>query len=236
VFNPSLTALFVAVRSNGAVPGYIRAWPVVGDQVSTQAVISTISDIPIEFTINFLGSDSRMLVTIPIVGAAGATYLDVSSSLQITEEKQIIIPGQVAACWAVFAPRFNSAYVIDAAQPNIAVLDPQTGDLKGTVHFDVTTAGSGGIDMVADREWLYALTDDAVAPKINVFSLKGGNSGNLPQQVQSYDPFSSVGSFPFWMGLDVYPSLVVKENPLDEISVVFKCMEGKFVAYALVSS
>jgi hypothetical protein len=67
-----------------------------------------------------------------------------------------------------FAPRFNSAYVIDAAQPKITVLDHQTGNIKGTVHFDVTTAGTGGIDMAADRKWLYALTDDPVAPKINV--------------------------------------------------------------------
>ncbi len=212
VFNPSSTAIFATARSNGAAPGHIYAWPVVDGKVAEKAVVSTIEGVTLDFSLNFLGSDSRLLLTDPVPGTAGAAYLNVEyPSLKITQEKSITIPGQFAACWAAYAPRFQSVYVIDAGKPNITILNSETGDITGGFSYSAPAGGpSGGQDSAVDRKWLYVLTDahfpTPPAPKINVFDLEGGNRGEVPRLVQSFDIFSEVGPLGDWTGLAIYPS------------------------------
>ena len=207
-FNPSETALFLTAHSNGgqgAQPSLIYAWPVQDGKVATESVVSSFPEITFAFSLNFLGDDNRFFITNPHLANPGAAILDVSyPSLQITIEKIIQIPKQIASCWCVYAPQFDSLFVFDAVQPNITILDDNTGDLRSVFHFDPTQRG--GVDAMAQRSWLYSLTNNQTDPKINVFNIEGSGSGKTPTLVQAYDLFKGLGTFPAWMGLDVYPS------------------------------
>lgn len=203
-FNPSETALLVSVRSNGAQPGLIYVYPIKDGQVSTESVVSSFPSIPFAFSLNFLdGSDEHLLVTNPHVNSPGAAFVSVSyPSLEITLTKTITIPGQVASCWAAYAPQFDTVFVLDAAQPNITVVSPETGDVRGVVQFDAVMGG--GIDSRVDREWLYTLTDPNTDPKVMVWNVKEG--GQL-REVQSFDIEGSLGeTIPAWFGLAIYPT------------------------------
>ena len=98
-----------------------------------------------DLSLDFLGSDSRSLLTNLYPGAAGANHLHVDyPSLKVTQEKEIAMPGQFAACWAAYAPRYNSVYVFDAGKPNITILDQRSGDIKGGFSFEAPAGGPSG--------------------------------------------------------------------------------------------
>jgi len=202
VFNPSFTAVFIAVRSNGGKAGLVYAWPVVGGHVSTTPVVSSLPDLSIFFSFDFLGSDSRILATNPHLNSPGAAFLDVSSSFAVTEEKIITIPQQVASCWIALAPQFDSAFIIDAGAPNITIVSPETGAVKDIFHFN----GTGAQDSRVDRTWLYTMNVPPMNPHVLVFDIQGLREGRSPKQVQSFDLFSALGPFPGYLGLSIYPS------------------------------
>lgn len=208
VFNPSSTAVSITVRSNGAQPGLIYPWPVVDGQVSTTQVVSSFPDLPLMFSLNFLGSDERIIATNPHLNSPGAAYLDVSyPSLQITVERIVTIPDQMASCWVVLAPQYDDVIVIDALQPNITVVSPETGAVKQVFHFDAPPLGAA--DSKLDRRWLYLLTDSPTDPQVLVFDVSPLQDGASPPQVQSYDIFSALGLFAPGaeaMGLAIHPS------------------------------
>ena len=209
VFNPSSSALFATARSNGLAPGYIYAWPVVDGKVAEKAVASSFQGVAFDFSLNFIGSDSRLFLTNPLPGTDGAAYLKVEyPSLSIKEEKSIKIPEQFAACWVAYAPEFRSIYVIDAGRPNVTIVDPETGNVKGSFSFPVPAGSgpiSGGLDAAVDRKRLYMITDSQVAPQIEVFDLAGRRDGGSPSLVQSFDIFSQVGKLTQWTGMATYP-------------------------------
>ena len=146
---------------------------------------------------SFEGSDSELLVT---DAAYGASILHVSPSFELTETAHIVIPGQIAICWGTYSSRFNSAYIFDAANTNITVLDPVTGAVKDKIIMDPTAMGA--FDIAIDRTWLYVLGGDA---SIEVISLLGENHGVTPTQVQKFD-LSYFGSRKGWQGFAIYPS------------------------------
>lgn len=206
VFNPSSTGLFVSVRSNGLAPGYVLAYPIVDGQVSTEGIKSLTPHLPDTFSLNFLGSDSRLLTTspIPTPGDIEVAILDVAPSLSVTAQQALPIPGLLAACWAVYSPHAYSAYIIDALQPNITVIDSLTGNVRGTFRFSAPPM-TGGLDSAIDNGHLYVLTL-ASSPKIEVFKLHEHDDDNLADHIQSFDIFSNVGILPFWMGMAIYPA------------------------------
>lgn len=204
VFKPSSTALFVTIRSNGALPGVIYVRPVTEAHILTTPVISSFSDLSFVFSLNFLDSDSRILATNRHLDSPGAFFLDVSPSLGITQEKSITIPDQMAACWVAYALRFRQPSSSTPCSPISRLSALKLVISKVFFHFE--TSEFGAFDTAVDRTWLITLTDAPTDPKIVVFDLTGLNEGKLPQQVQSYDLFSSVGTFPDWMGLHIYPS------------------------------
>ena len=113
----------------------------------------------------------------------------------------------MATCWVAYSPFHQAAFVIDALQPNITIVNTGTGDVEGVFHYP--TGQFGGFDSMVQRKWLYTLSDDQTDPKIEVFDIEGVNNGKEPVLVQGYDLFEGVGGFapaPSWMGLDVYPS------------------------------
>lgn len=155
--NPSSTAVFVIIRSNGGQPGLLYTWPVgKGGEVSTTPVVTSLPQLPFLFSIIFLGSDRRLSATNPVQGDAGASFLELSPSLKVRVEKAIPVADQFALCWGNYAPRFNSAYV-NAGLPRVMVLDSVTGAVRGTVtHGD----RFGGTDKSIDRRWLYHLVEN----------------------------------------------------------------------------
>lgn len=170
-FNPSSTALLVSFRSNGALPGSIYVFPVQNGEVGHTPVRSQLADIEGTFSLNFLAKgnskklgDERLIVTNAFVNHTGAALLEVAyPSLQVTQTTPIPLPGQQGTCWVAYDPRLSkSAYVMDAGQTQINVVDPATGELEKRISFtnggQPPFLGSGSFDTRIDREWLYVLT------------------------------------------------------------------------------
>ncbi|KAL8687581.1 MAG: hypothetical protein Q9218_006285 [Villophora microphyllina] len=208
VFNPSSTALFVSVRSNGAQPGLLYAFAVnrFTGAVSRNPVVSPLPSLVFLFSLNFLGSDRRMIVTNPHLNSSGAAVLDIQyPSLKATVEKSVTIPNQMASCWVTYVPQYSRyAYVIDALEGEITAVNAQTDEVTSVYTYPLNSTGNGGIDTRIDRKWLYLLTDSAKAPKLDVFAVQQGGPGL--KMVQSFDIFSTVGVIPFWMGLAIWPT------------------------------
>jgi hypothetical protein len=94
-------------------------------------VASSLPDLALIISLNFLGSDDRIIATNPHLNSPGAAYLDVSyPSLEITIEKIITIPDQMASYWVANAPQYDDVIVINALQPNITVIGPETGSVN----------------------------------------------------------------------------------------------------------
>ncbi len=196
-FNPSCTALFATIKSNPPAAGTFYIWEVEDGKVSATAKTQQIPDMLVIFGSAFERSDSELLVT---DAAYGASILHVTPELELIETAHTIIPGQVASCWGTYSARFNSAYIFDAANTNITVLDPVTGAVKDKIIMDPTVGGA--FDSAIDRRWLYVLGGDA---SVEVISLLGENHGATPAQVQKLD-LSAVGSRKGWQGFAIYPS------------------------------
>lgn len=196
-FNPSSTALFVVTKAQPgppAVPGSIYAFGIDSNgHVSESPVVSRPSNLILDFSIDFLGSDGSALITDPVFGAS---LVSITPELEVSESQHVVIPYQAAACWAAYAPKFDAVYVTDAGNPNITVLDPHDGNIKGAIQFE--TAAMGGYDVAVDRQWLYFLAKDS---SIIVVNLEG--SGGKEVQHFSLD---SQGQPNHWQGMAVYPS------------------------------
>jgi hypothetical protein len=197
VFNPSETALFVSIKGAPPTPGSIYVYPVVYGQVSTTPVISSPATLLVDFSFNFLGSDSKAVVTDP---AYGASFVDISSTYTVTVSKKIVVAGQAAICWATFSERFNSVALIDGGGPTVTLVDPSSGDITGVVNLDA--AGSGALDSKLDRTYMYILRG---APMVSVLSEMGLTHGKLPTEIQSLD-LSALGSRQGFQGMAIYPS------------------------------
>jgi hypothetical protein len=106
----------------------------------------------------------------------------------------------------VLAPQYDDVIVIDALQPNITVISPETGVVKQVFHFDAPPPGAA--DSKLDRTWLYSLTDSPTSPQVLVFDVTPLSGESSPAQVQSYDYVSAIGPIPTGselMGLAIYP-------------------------------
>lgn len=211
-FNPSSSALFTTIASVDNGPGSLYAYPVIGHQVSHTIVNNTLNDLTIPFSLNFLGSDSKLFVTNPHNGSPGAALLGISSSLHVTKEEIITIPRQEASCWVAEALEYNTLFIIDVAKPNITIVNSINGAIKGQFGFD--TPGFGAMDTKVDRNFLYAVTAPfgsnftlIASPQILVYNITPVLEGRTPKQIQSFDIFSEVGQIPDLMGLAIYPAI-----------------------------
>jgi hypothetical protein len=197
-FNPSQTALIATVKGNGVTPGYIFSYPVNWDgSIATEPIISRPSELFVDFSISFIGSDSRAIITDP---AYGASIVNISPDLEFSVETKIPIPGEGAVCWSVYSERFNTIYVFDGANPNVTLIDPSSGAIKGVIA--ETPSAGGSLDSQIDRQFLYTLKGN---PYIAVADNTGLTHGKLPTQVQLFD-LSSLGPRTGFEGLAIYPS------------------------------
>jgi hypothetical protein len=197
VFNPSETALFVSIKGAPPTPGSIYVYPVVDGWVSTTPVISKPATLLVDFSLNFLGSDDRAVITDP---AYGASLVDISSSYDVTVATKIVIPTEAAICWSAFSSRFNVAVLFDGGSPDVTIIDPASGAITGVITLD--TANAGAFDSKFDRNFLYSLRG---GPAITVLDSTGLTHGKIPSVVQNFD-LSSVGSRQTFEGLAIYPS------------------------------
>lgn len=96
--------------------------------------------------------------------------------------------------------------MMDAAASNVTIVDPRVGRVEevAAVYFETPTAGAGAIDTKVDRKWLYALTDDPVDSRVNVWELESEGSGL--RLVQRFEIFREVAMLPLRMGLAVWPA------------------------------
>ena len=201
-FNPSSTAVFVTVKGDGmATPpkqGYIYAWPVQKGTVSMKPAISRPPGLLVDFSIDFLGCDTSALITDPAFGASivSITY----PSLEVTEARHVSVSNQAAICWGAYSRRFNSAYLIDAGNPNITSLDPVSGSIKGAIRYDPQVMG--GFDTAIDRTSMYVLGADS---SVVVIDLAGSNHGKEPVQKQHFS-LAAQGVAGHWQGMAIYPS------------------------------
>lgn len=92
--------------------------------------------------------------------------------------------------------------MFDGGKPNITLIDPATGVIKGVLAEAAATGGS--FDSAIQREFIYTLKG---TQSIVVGDLKGVNNGGLGKVVQSLDLSALGSSRAGWTGLAVYPSV-----------------------------
>lgn len=197
VFNPSQTALIATVKGNGMGPGYIYAYPILfGGFISPAPIVSRPSALLLDFSVSFI-DDHHAVITDPTYGAA---LVDVSWDLQFTVQTKIVVQGEGGICWSVYAPRFDTVFVIDAGTPNITLVDPASGAKKGGVVMDA--ANMGGFDSQVDRQYLYVLRG---TPTVSVLDIGRLNCGPTMKEVQNFD-LSALGPRMDFQGMAIYPS------------------------------
>ncbi|KAL8901736.1 MAG: hypothetical protein Q9207_005062, partial [Kuettlingeria erythrocarpa] len=182
----------------------LYAYPITGaGKISPLYTVTPIPALTFLFSLNFLNSDKRLMVTNPRAGSPGAAVLQIAyPSLKASVEELVTIPRQRASCWVAYAPRYSEyAYVMDAAMSNVTIVDPRVGRVEevAKVYFETPTAGAGPIDTKIDRRWLYALTDDPVDSRVNVWELE--SEGRGLRLVQGFEIFREVAMLPWRMGL-----------------------------------
>jgi hypothetical protein len=152
VFNPSETALFMSIKGAPSTPGTIYVYPVVDGYVSMTPVVSKPATLLVDFSLNFLGADSKAVITDP---AYGASLVDISSTYHVTVSKQIVVAGENAICPATYSDRFNSIALLDGGSSNVTLIDPRSGAITGVAVLDA--AGRGALDAKLDRNFMYIL-------------------------------------------------------------------------------
>lgn len=196
LFNPSCTALFVAVKGSPTTLGKMYAFPISSDgSVAMMPVVSSPAGLLLDFSVSFLSSSSKAVITDP---AYGASLVSISPSFAVSVDKKITVAGQGAICWSQYSSRFNTVFLMDAAHPNITLVDPATGDIKGVAM----QTGPGCLDAILDRNYLYVLRS---ATMVSVLDNTGLNNGKMPMVVQDLD-LSALGARRGWQGMAVYPS------------------------------
>jgi hypothetical protein len=186
VFNPSESAVFVTVKGNGMDAGYVYAYPVEDGKVSDKPVISRPEQLKLDFSMNFI-SDSSAVITDP---SYGASIVNIAHDLSVTVSHLVNITGQGATCWGAYSAALDTVYVFDGGNPDITIIDPSSGKIKGKITGN--PKGMGSFDSVEIGQWLYTLT---ASPAISVAELKGN-----AHEVQYLD-LSSLGSRASWTGM-----------------------------------
>ncbi|KAG0648291.1 hypothetical protein D0Z07_5393 [Hyphodiscus hymeniophilus] len=197
VFNPSQTALIATIKGNGVDPGFIYAYPVEKDgSISTRPVLSRPAELNVNFAVSFI-DDAHAIIVDPSFGSA---LVDVSSDLKFTVQYKLVVAGQKAICWSVYAPRFGVVFAIDAGTGIITIVDPQTGGNKGAISLDAPNGGA--FDSKIDRSYLYVLRGTSAVSVLNTNSV---NQGKTPQEVQTFDLSKYVPRIGL-QGMAIYPS------------------------------
>lgn len=198
MFNPSQTALIVIAKSDGTQPGYTYAYPISHDgSIATEPILSRPSGLALEFSINFLGEDSRAVITDPSFGAA---IVDVSHDFKFSVEHRVPIAGEGAICWAAYVPKYHTIFILDGGNTNITLMDSRSGKLTGAFMNAPETAVNLDGQTYEDR--VYVLNAGGYITVLDTVPL---GYGGMPSQVQHFD-LKSVGTGQSFQGMAIYPS------------------------------
>ena len=179
-------------------PGYIYSYPVEWDgSIATEPIVSRPSELALDFSINFLGEDSRAVITDP---SYGASLVDITPSLEFSVTTKVPVTGQKAICWSVYSARFDTIFIFDGNTTTITLLDPWSGAIKGTIDGAADTVAN--LDAKANEQYLYVLNGAAY---VSVIDNTGLTQGDMPKEIQNFD-LSSLGSPQGHQGLAIYPS------------------------------
>ncbi|XXH02956.1 hypothetical protein Hte_009346 [Hypoxylon texense] len=189
LFNPSQSALIVTIKGSGTGAGYIYAYPVSHGKVQPSPRVSRPAALGLNFGLSFLGSDSKAIIADPGFGGA---FVDFDCNLGASVSKVINITGNAATCWTQYSADLHTAYLLDAATTNIAVLDAASMEVKSTLASPAATAGK--FDAAVGDEYLYTL--DA-SDSISVYSLKESTA------VQTFN-LTGFGNRQFYQGMAFY--------------------------------
>ncbi|TGO45048.1 hypothetical protein BCON_0430g00050 [Botryotinia convoluta] len=170
LFNPSQSTLLASVKGNGFIPGSFIAYPVSqsDNSISSIPIISEPPQVRLNFGISFLGSDHRLAVSDP---AIGASLVSISSSSIVTADVPITVAGESAVCWTEYNRKRGELYLMDVAVSNITVVDAKTGAIKKGILQD--DAGLGSLDARLGGDFLYVLKS---ASEVNVIKTSGGKT------------------------------------------------------------
>ncbi|KAF7916685.1 hypothetical protein EAE99_009578 [Botrytis elliptica] len=170
LFNPSQTTLLASVKGNGLTPGSFIAYSVSqsDNSISSIPIISKPPQVRLNFGISFLGSDHRLAVSDP---AIGASLVSISSSSIVTSDVPITVAGESAVCWTEYNRKRGELYLMDVGVSNITVVDAKTGAIKKGIQQD--DAGLGSLDARLGGDFLYVLKS---ASEINVIKTSGGKT------------------------------------------------------------
>lgn len=197
LFNPSETALFAVFKGgDGVEAGHVYAYPVRRGAVSTTPVINRPADIPVPFSLEFLGSDDTAILTDPTYGYS---TVKVTHDFRLELDHKQRVVGQSAECWTAYSADYNTVFVVDGGVPNITLADPATGAITGTIgsaRSDIAL-----FDVRLHEQYMYVLGG---SPTIVVFDNSPIKSGGLPTIVEEYD-ITSLGIRDGYMGLAIYP-------------------------------
>ncbi|KAH6665114.1 hypothetical protein B0J14DRAFT_522288, partial [Halenospora varia] len=192
VFNPSSSALVATIKGSPNSPGSIYIYPVLPScLISTSPILSKPSALLLDFSLSFLGSDSKAVITDPAYGAA---LVAISPKFSVSVTKKIVVPDQKATCWSLYSSHYDTVFLMDGGNTNVTLVNPSTGEIKGLAV--QSAAGMGSLDAAIDREYFYALKG---APLVSVST----DMGKKPREVQSLN-LSALGSRQGWTGLAVY--------------------------------
>ncbi|TGO22027.1 hypothetical protein BPAE_0187g00160 [Botrytis paeoniae] len=188
LFNPSQTTLLASVKGNGLAPGSFIAYPVSqsNNSISSIPIISEPPQVRLNFGISFLGSDHRLAVSDP---AIGASLVSISSSSIVTADVPITVAGESAVCWTEYNRKREELYLMDVAVSDITVVDAKTGAIKKGIQQD--DAGLGSLDARLGGDFLYVLKS---ASEIDVIKTSGGKT------VQKFN-LSNLGSRQGFVGM-----------------------------------
>lgn len=189
VFNPSQSALFVTIKGDGTAPGYIYAYPVAHGKVLPTPRVSRPAALGLNFGLSFLGSDSRAVIADPGFGGA---FLDIDCNMNAVVSKVVNVTGNAANCWSQYSADLHTAYLLDAATTDIAVLDAASMEIKSTIAGPAATTGK--FDAAIGDDYLYTL--DAT-DSVSVYSLKDSTA------VQTFN-LTGFGNRQFFQGMAFY--------------------------------
>lgn len=146
-----------------------------------------------DYSIDFLGSDTSALITDPTFGAS---IVNIASNLTVAEIHHTTIPNQGAVCWAAYSRLYGTVYVMDATRTNVTALDPVSGAIKGAIQFQADALG--GFDTIINRQWIYILSG---ANSVVVIDLEESGGTSVQQFGIAQD-----GPVGHWQGMAVYPA------------------------------
>ena len=127
-------------------------------QIFVAPIVTPLLSLLLVFSLNLSDNKpSHLFVLNPHQSSPGAAFLNMEyPSLNASAENVVRIPGQMASCWATYAPQFDA--IIGSARPNIITISPATGNVRGQTSLRQWELG--GVMRKVDRNWLYLSSDD----------------------------------------------------------------------------